>query len=153
MNSPIYPNTILEIYWNWLGRISHQSESKKETSWPKKRNSQSNILQRAYHQPILHVPDLLQRLCSKNRGKLSHEFLGKNSNESRWLDIQEKGMKHQKMEGIILYDVVAESEDDDLSSAPFFIQGFLETRAIALALTKIRTPQCAEEVFNQFYEA
>lgn len=62
-------------------------------------------------------------------------------------------MKHQKMEGIILYDVVAESEDDDLSSAPFFIQGFLETRAIALALTKIRTPQCAEEVFNQFYEA
>ena len=57
--------------------------------------------------------------------------------ESRWLDIQEKGKKRQKLEGIILYDVVAEIEDDELSGAPFFIQGILETRAIALALTKI----------------
>lgn len=78
------------------------------------------------------MPDLLQR---KNRGKLTPGLLRKNSSEPGRLDIQEKGKKHQKMEGIILYDVVAEIEDDDLSSAPFFIQGFLETRAIALALT------------------
>jgi len=57
--------------------------------------------------------------------------------ESRWLDIQEKGKKRQKLEGSILSDVVADIEDDDLSAAPFFIQGILETRAIALALTKI----------------
>ena len=57
--------------------------------------------------------------------------------ESRWLDIQEKGKKRQKLEGIILYDVVAEVEDEDLSGAPFFIQGILEMRAISLALTKI----------------
>ena len=57
--------------------------------------------------------------------------------ESRLLDIQEKGKKRQKLEGIILYDVVAEVEDDDLSGAPFFIQGILEMRAISLALTKI----------------
>lgn len=30
-------------------------------------------------------------------------------------------------------------EDDDLSGAPFFIQGVLETRAIAVALTKFAT--------------
>ena len=57
--------------------------------------------------------------------------------ESRWLDIQEKGKKRQKLEGIILYDAVADIDDDELSGAPFFIQSILETRAIALALTKI----------------
>ena len=57
--------------------------------------------------------------------------------ESRWLDIQEKGRKRQKLEGIILYDAVADVDEDELSGAPFFIQSILETRAIALALTKI----------------
>ena len=57
--------------------------------------------------------------------------------ESRWLDIQEKGKKRQKLEGIILYDAVADVDEDELSGAPFFIQSILETRAIALALTKI----------------
>ena len=57
--------------------------------------------------------------------------------ESRWLDIQEKGKKRQKLEGIILYDAIADIDDDELAGAPFFIQSILETRAIALALTKI----------------
>ena len=58
-------------------------------------------------------------------------------NESRWLDIQERGKRRQKLEGIILYDAVADIDEDELSGAPYFIQGILETRAIALALTKI----------------
>ena len=57
--------------------------------------------------------------------------------ESRWLDIQEKGRKRQKSEGVILYDAIADVDEDELSGAPFFIQSILETRAIALALTKI----------------
>jgi len=57
--------------------------------------------------------------------------------ESRWLDIQEKGKKRQKLEGIILYDAVADVDEDELSGAPYFIQSILDTRAIALALTKI----------------
>jgi len=76
------------------------------------------------------VPDLLQR---KNRGKLTPGLLRKNSSEPGRLDIQEKGKKHQKMEGIILYDVVAEIEDDDLSSAPFFIQGFTWNKESAVS--------------------
>lgn len=54
--------------------------------------------------------------------------------ESRWLDIQEKGKKRQKLEGIILYDAVADVDEDELSGAPYFIQSILDTRAIALAL-------------------
>ena len=38
--------------------------------------------------------------------------------ESRWLDIQEKGRKRQKLEGIILYDAVGDIDDDELSGAP-----------------------------------
>ena len=57
--------------------------------------------------------------------------------ESRWLDIQEKGRKRQKLEGIILYDAVGDIDDDELSGAPYFLLNILETRAIAMALTKV----------------
>ena len=70
--------------------------------------------------------------------------------ESRWLDIQEKGKKRQKLEGIILYDAVADVEDDELSGAPFFIQSILETRAIALALTKICHLSIGKKYVSQF---
>ena len=33
--------------------------------------------------------------------------------ESRWLDIQEKGKKRQKLEGIVLYDAVADVDEDE----------------------------------------
>ena len=55
--------------------------------------------------------------------------------ESRWIELQEKGKKRQRIEGIILYDAALDLEDDDLSGAPFFIQSLLITRAIAYALT------------------
>lgn len=55
--------------------------------------------------------------------------------ESRWIELQEKGKRRQKLEGIILYDAAIDLDEDDLSGAPFFIQTLLGTRAIAFALT------------------
>ena len=56
--------------------------------------------------------------------------------ESRWLDIQEKGKKRQKLEGIILYDAVADVDDDELSGAPFFIQSIFGNPGNGLSLDK-----------------
>ena len=54
--------------------------------------------------------------------------------ESRWIELQEKGKRLQKLEGIILYDAAIDLDEDDLSGAPFFIQTLLGTRAVPLAL-------------------
>ena len=54
---------------------------------------------------------------------------------SRWVDLQEKGKRRQKLEGILLYDAAIDLDEEDLSGAPFFIQTLLGTRAVAFALT------------------
>ena len=53
------------------------------------------------------------------------------------MDLQEKGKRRQKLEGILLYDAAIDFEDEDLSGAPFFIQTLLSTRAVCFALTGI----------------
>ena len=56
--------------------------------------------------------------------------------EYRWLDIQEKGKKRQKVEGIILYDAVADVDDDELSGAPFFYPSIFGNPGNGLSLDK-----------------
>lgn len=78
---------------------------------------------------------IAQIVQQKNRTSFSWIPWKEIISESRWIELQEKGKKRQKLEGIILYDAAIDLDEDELSGAPFFIQTLLGTRAVAFALT------------------